>query len=267
MLTGIDHFIVAVDDPDSAAEELETALGLRVGPGGIHPTHGSFNRLAWLGDSYIELLGIGDRALALGSWLGQRALEVLDRAGTGYVGLALASDDLATEVAALRSRGSWLGEPEAGHRTTPDGAVVRWKVSTPASADSELGLLFLIEHDPRGAEWSADERAQRAAQSHPLGGPARLVRVELPVRDMKLATMEVHRHIGPAFRPSLAGRGARDASVGEQTLRLVRAGEGQRPTVVVRGGSRSRAADLFGCRWLVEPADGLRTGETSSARG
>jgi hypothetical protein len=254
MLTGIDHFIVAGGDPDRAADELEAALGLRAGPGGRHPAYGSFNRLVWLGDSYLEILGISDRELAAAAWFGPRALEVLDHAGAGYVGLSLVADDLVADVAALRAQGSSLGEPAAGQRARPDGGVVRWKVATPAVADPELGCVFLIEHDPTGAEWTPKDRARRAADVHPLGGPVRLVRVELPVSDMKLATMQLHRHVGPAFRPSLAGAGARDASVGSQTLRLVRAGAGRLPTVVVRGGSESRAAELFGCRWLVEPA-------------
>ena len=253
MLTGLDHFIVAVPDPDGAAAELERVLGLRAGPGGRHTEYGSFNRLLWLGDSYVELLGIADRSLAEHAWFGQRALQVLDERGAGYVGLSFASDDLAADMRALHAQGSLLGPPEAGERTRPDGGSVRWKVAT-AEPDPELGHLFLIEHDSTGAEWTPADRARRAAEGHPLGGPARMLRVELPVDDMKRTTMRLHRDLGLQFRPSLAGGGARDASLGRQTLRLLSAAQDERPAVAISGGSEARAATLFGCRWVVESA-------------
>jgi hypothetical protein len=112
----------------------------------------------------------------------------------------------------------------------------------------------VIEHDTRGAEWTPDERAERAATSHPLGGPVRLERVEVPVASTQRATMRVHRDVGVAFRPSLAGAGARDGAVGRQTLRMLPAAQKDPPRVVVRGGPLGREVDLLGLRWLVEPA-------------
>jgi hypothetical protein len=254
MLTGIDHFIVAVPSPDEAAIELESTLGLRAGPGGRHEEYGSFNRLLWLGDSYIELLGVADPSLAAGAWFGPRTLSVLAEAGAGYVGLALVVDDLVAQMAELHGQGSRLSQPEAGERARPDGRVVRWRVAVPVEADPEVGLPFLIEHDTGAAEWTPEERAQRAAEEHPLGGPARLARVELPVRDIPATTMRLHRDVGLAFRPSLAGGGARDANAGDQILRLMPAAAGALPKVVVRGGSTARRAVVVGCEWVVEPA-------------
>ncbi|HUG48961.1 MAG TPA: VOC family protein [Candidatus Limnocylindria bacterium] len=255
MLTGIDHFIVAVPSPDDAARELEAALGLRAGAGGRHEEYGSFNRLIWLGDSYIELLGVADPALAGRAWFGPKALEVLGDPGGGYVGMSFASDDLESDVAALRAGGSRLRAPEAGERARPDGRAVRWKVATLPEADAQLGHLFLIEHDSASAEWTAQERAARATEEHPLGGAARLERVELPVRDMKSASMHAHRDVGLQFRPSLVGAGARDSSVGRQTLRLVPGGPGIMPVVVVHGGGEARELRALGCLWRLEPAE------------
>jgi hypothetical protein len=253
MLTGIDHYIVVVPDPDEAADQLEQAIGLRASAGGRHAAYGSFNRLVWLGDSYIEILGVADRELAAGAWFGPHALKVLDRAGAGYIGVSFVSDDLDAEMAGLHRQGSRLGAAEPGQRHRPDGGTVRWKVAS-GDPDPELGYLFLIEHDHTGAEWNEQDRARRAAESHPLGGPARLERVELPVSDVRAKTMSLHRDLGLAFRPSLAGEGARDTSIGRQVLRLVHAGPDRLPTVVVRGGSERRDVELFGCRWLVEAA-------------
>ena len=64
VLLGIDHVVLAVDDPDAAAAELEAKLGLAATGGGRHEALGTFNRLVWLGDSYLELIGVFDRELA-----------------------------------------------------------------------------------------------------------------------------------------------------------------------------------------------------------
>jgi len=251
MITGIDHVIVAVPDPDEAAAELERLLGLRAGPGGRHEHYGSRNRLIWLGDSYVELLGIDDERLAAGAWYGPRALSVLSEHGAGYVGLSFASDDLAAEMAVLQGQGSVLGAPAEGERRRPDGRIVRWRVAVPPAADPDVGLVFLIQHDAQGAEWTAPERAERARQQHPLGGPVRLTHFELPVREVRATTMRLHRDVGLQFRPSLAGGGARDASAGSQTVRLIAARPGVLPVVAMRGGRSEVDAAAFGCRWLI----------------
>ena len=77
MLLGIDHVVLAADDPEAAAAELETRLGLVASGGGRHEALGTFNWLVWLGDAYLELLGVFDRELAAGSWLGRPALDSL----------------------------------------------------------------------------------------------------------------------------------------------------------------------------------------------
>jgi hypothetical protein len=253
MLIGLDHFIVAVDDPDDAAAQLESEVGLRAGAGGRHAAHGTHNRLIWLGDTYIELMGVFDRDLARASWFGSHALRLLDETGGGQMGLVLAADDIDADVQRLRATGSSLGQPESGERVRPDGGVVRWHLAHAAEPDPELGLVFLIEHDTAAAEWTPEERARRAQEMHPAGGPVRLVRVELPVHDMKSSTMRLHRDVALQFRPSLAGGGARDSSVGEHVVRLVRAASGVLPRVVLRGGDERRQVAALGCQWLMEP--------------
>lgn len=256
MLTGIDHLIVASADPDLAVAELEQVLGLRATGGGRHEAQGTFNRLIWLGDSYLELMGVFDRALAAESWWGRHISGLLDASPGAYAGLALASDDLDAEVSRLRAQGAPIGDPIAGERRRTDGEVVRWSIARPPDVDDELGLTFLIQHDPTAAEWRPADREARAEEVHPLGGPVRLARAELPVTDMRRSTMRVHRDLGVPFRPSLAGGGARDGTVGGQTLRLVRAAPGRPPTVVMRGGRETREADLCGCRFRIEAASG-----------
>lgn len=74
----IDHVIYGVVDVDEAADRLRREYGLGSLPGGIH-LGGTTNRLVPLAPpTFLELLGIGDTALADGSWLA-RALNGRDR--------------------------------------------------------------------------------------------------------------------------------------------------------------------------------------------
>jgi catechol 2,3-dioxygenase-like lactoylglutathione lyase family enzyme len=253
MLSGIDHVIVACADPEAAVLALERELGLSAGGGGRHETSGTFNRLVWLGDSYLELVGVFDVALAEDGMFGRHISSVLRGAPAGFAGVALATSDLAAGVAQLRGMGSAIADPLDGERLRSDGRVVRWRTGRLAAPDPDLGLAFLIEHDTSAAEWSDADRAERAADTHPLGTPARLARLVVPVSSTSRATQRLHRDLGLAFRPSLAGRGARDTSIGAQTLRLVPSIAGVLPTIVIRAGAEPRETTLLGCRWILEP--------------
>jgi hypothetical protein len=138
--------------------------------------------------------------------------------GEGLVTWAVASDALESDVAGFQALGSSLGEPAAGERRREDGSVVRWRVSVPERPGP--AEPFLIEHDPTSAEWTPADRAARADESHPLGGPVRLDVLELPTGNVPATIQRLARTLGLRFRPSLAGRGARDANLGQQIVRL-----------------------------------------------
>ncbi len=219
MLLGIDHLVIACPDPDAAARELEEQVGLRAGGGGRHEALGTFNRLVWLGDSYLELIGVFDRELAERSWVGAPTVRALD-AGGGLATWAVATDSIEADVARLRGAGSPVAAPIAGERLRPDGGVVRWRLAAPPILGPDEPP-FLIEHDPVGAEWSPRERASRATEAHPVGWPIRLETLEIAVPDPGAIGLRALRTVGIGpFRPSLTGGGARDASVGAQTVRL-----------------------------------------------
>lgn len=255
MLTGIDHLVVACADPDIAADLLLDRLGLAATGGGRHERLGTFNRIVWLGDSYLELIGVVDRALAEASWIGRPTLQALDREG-GLATWAVASDAIDDDVALLRARGSDLADPIPGERARPDGRLVRWRLALPR----RLGPAdppFLIEHDPLSAEWTPAERSARRAGTHPIGGPVRLEVLEIPVADPHRSSLRflAGAGIGP-FRPSLAGRGTRDAVIGTQTLRLrpdVRADAVATIWLAADAAPADAARDLelLGCRWVV----------------
>ena len=248
MLQGIDHLVIAVTDPDAAAADLETRLGLKPGGGGRHDLLGTYNRLVWLGDTYLELIGVFDPELAAGSWVGAPTLRALERGG-GLATWAIATDAIDHDTSALRARGSELAEPAASERRRADGEVVRWRLAAAPRLDPGLPP-FLIEHDTDAAEWTSADRATRA------DGPARMTVLELSVDEVNRTSQAFLRSVGLRFRPSLTGGGARDANVGRQTVRLRPRREADAPRSTVHLNIRGRAAadvELLGLRWRTEP--------------
>jgi hypothetical protein len=251
VLLGIDHLVIAVHDLDDAARELEQRVGLAATGGGRHPVLGTQNRLAWLGDTYVELVSIADRGTAERSWLGVPTLSAL-AAGGGLATWAIATDSMDSDLAALRAIGAGFGDAVPGERVRPDGGVVRWRLAI-GRALGPTEPPFLIEHDTFAAEWTDAERAARSAEIQPIGGPVRLEVLELPVPDMPAAVQMLGRTADLRFRPSLAGGATRHANLGPHIVRL-------RPmygkTVVPWIGLASPAGDgrsveAVGCRWTV----------------
>jgi hypothetical protein len=248
MLLGIDHLVVAVRDPDAAAAELEADLGLAFTGGGRHDSAGTFNRLSFLGDTYVELIGVFDRARVESSTafpVSRVALRLLDEGREGLATYALATDDIEDAAERLRAAGSTIGPPVPGARTRPDGEVVRWTTAFP-----DLGPdrpPFLIEHEGVGAEWGPAARADRASFRHPGGGLVRVASLAVPARDPAA--------VADGYRDSVGVDVGPDGTVlvGTQTIRLL-AGTGP-PVVELRGeaGTPVLAAVRLGIRWRRRP--------------
>jgi len=251
VLLGIDHLVIAVRDVEAAASALEATVGLASTGGGRHEAMGTYNRLAFLGDTYVELIGVFDRSLVVSSTtfaVGNAALACLEAGREGLATFALATDAVDADVAALRAAGSPIGMPVPGSRTRQDGETVRWSTAFP-----ELGperAPFLIEHAYEGAEWGPQARAARAAFHHPAGGRVRLVSLELPVADVDPVGAEYGRVLGIAF-----SEGWR-AQVGEQEVALRVANESAErqdlPVVRLAGepGTPDLDTDILGVRWV-----------------
>ena len=254
MLLGIDHLVIAVRDPDVAASTIERDLGIAFTGGGRHDAWGTFNRLAFLGDTYLELIGVFDRALVAsraGSAVGRATLAILDADREGVATFALATDDIDGDVGRLRNEGSSISAPVDGSRTRPDGDVVRWRTA----AAGRLGPCeppFLIEHEDAGPEWGAEARAERAAFRHPIGGRVRLTRLTLPCADPAAAANAHRATVGLAFESP--DDGGAEVLMGSQVVRLSGDGDAQ-PSVDLVGDGWREPLDVVGhgMRWRCAP--------------
>lgn len=176
MLTGFDHFIILVNQLESAMQTFRR-LGFDVHAGGEHPAFGSHNALiAFADNTYIELVAFKDPALAANSFW-RAGVERL-RMGEGFAGFVLASNDIANDVARLKSSLAY-DEPKAGARVRLDGQRVEWHTSMFNA--TPVGLMpFLIQDDtPRPL------RIEPAQEG--LGSRARVKEVIVAARNVEQA--------------------------------------------------------------------------------
>jgi catechol 2,3-dioxygenase-like lactoylglutathione lyase family enzyme len=252
MITAIDHIVVGVPEPDDAARELTDRLGLAFGGGGRHPTLGTRNRLAFLGDSYLELMGVDDPRLAAESPIGAAAMRAIEGGG-GFATYALLDDAIETTVAALAAAGSSIGPVQQGARERPDGEVVEFWIASPERLGPDAPP-FLIKHAYVGPEWGTDARAARRATAHPIGSPVVLVRLELATADPMALAAEYSAHLGLEF---WAVADLAVCTIGAHTIRLVPSREMEVPAAVVVGASVEvpRSVEALGMRFDVEPVE------------
>ena len=253
-ILGIDHLVIAVRDPDAAAADLERELGLAFTGGGRHAELGTWNRLAFLGDSYLELIGVFDACLVEanpGFAIGRAVQTVLDTGREGLATWAVAVDDCGVEVARLRHHGSGIGDPVPGSRVRPDGELVRWVTAWPALGPGQPP--FLIEHEMSGAEWGPDALAARRAYAHPGLGRARLARLILPLADPVAYVDRCEDAVGIRFRADLSGW---TAYIGFDAVHLHPTSSGL-PEVQLdtpATAAATRHVTLHGIDWVAGPA-------------
>jgi len=183
MLTRIDHVMICVPDLPKAIDAY-TRIGFGVRAGGVHPDGGTENAIAFFQDDYLELLAVrkGEERLASAA-----LLDFLAR-GPGLRYVALQSDDLAADVAAMRRRGVDVGDPVDGGRRTPDGHELRWQ-SARLGASNPLPIFFIEHLTPLA------ERRRGHTGEHP-NGARRTERVYIAVSDVAKAADLYSRVLG-----------------------------------------------------------------------
>lgn len=193
MLTGIDHVIVAVRDL-AAAERDYARLGLRAVGGGVHTGGATHNALVGLGPAYLELLAPNPEAPPPEP--GSLAATLLDflATGEGLFYFALRSDDLASDLARLRSAGASYRDLARGGAELPDGTRRGWTTG-PRPRPADLAHPFLIQHDELAGDRPAWFARLGLDRPGPLGAP-RLRALRLAAGDLAHATAEYAREYG-----------------------------------------------------------------------
>ena len=167
MFTRIDHVMICVPDLSRGIDQYNK-MGFNIYPGGNHPGKGTHNAIAFNTEDYLELLAIRDPAeqQAAAGVAGTTAagLPEFIAAGGGIRYVVVQSDDLAADVAAMRSRGVDVSDAVDASRRTLDGKLLQWKAAV-LGPRNPLSI-FLIQHVTPLAE----RRAQLPiAGNHPNG--------------------------------------------------------------------------------------------------
>jgi len=186
MLTRIDHVMICVPDLRTGIDAY-TRMGFDVRPGGMHTGRGTHNAVAFNAEDYLELLSVRDRDEYLAASPDGGLLTFLAQGG-GFRYVAVQSDDLAADVAAMRARGVDVSDVADGSRRTPGGQELRW-TSARLGPRNPLPIFFIQHLTPL-----AERRGPRAGQ-HP-NGALRVDRVYVAVPDVASAAETYGRVLG-----------------------------------------------------------------------
>ena len=177
MLTRIDHIMICVPDLERGIDAY-TRIGFRIHPGGAHADRATHNAIAFHQEDYLELLSLRDRSAVPAPGTSEARLAEFLARGGGFRYVAVQSDALDADVAAMRARGVDVGDPADGARRTPGGQELRWK-SASLGPRNPLPIFFIQHLTPL-----AERRRQVAdAGDHP-NGVQRLDRVYIAVPDL-----------------------------------------------------------------------------------
>src|SRR2546426_2992413 len=180
--------MICVPKLDEAIDAY-TRIGFNVYPGGAHAGRATHNAIAFLQDDYLELLSLRDTAALVPGSSDARLAEFL-AAGGGFRYVAVQSDDLAADLAAMRRRGVEVSDATEGARRTPAGQELRWKAAGLGPRNA-LAIFFVQHLTP------LDERRRQVARAsdHP-NGALRLDRVYIAVPDVAVAAASYGRVLG-----------------------------------------------------------------------
>ena len=186
MLTRIDHVMICVEDLQKGIDAY-TRIGFDIRPGGVHPGRGTHNAIAFNAEDYLEVMSVRDRSEYLSSSPAGGLLDFLARGG-GFRYVAVQSDDLAADVAAMRGRGVDVSDAVEGGRQTPDRKRLRWKAAS-LGARNALPIFFIEHLTP------LEERRGPRQGAHP-NGALRVDRVYIAVTDVASAAEVYSRVLG-----------------------------------------------------------------------
>jgi catechol 2,3-dioxygenase-like lactoylglutathione lyase family enzyme len=198
----IDHVVVAVNDLAATIQDYER-LGFTVTIGGEHAHRGSHNALVTFQDgSYIELIAFRhEPPVKDNTWWD------LLQIGEGLVDVAVISEDLPREIAALAEAGFAIAGPMQGGRHLPDGTRIDWRVAR-LDVQGHDRYPFLIDDLT-----SRDQRVPQGETSRHANGVTGTARVTIGVSSLASATPRFEAIFGEGDGPRF--------TVGDQAIDLV----------------------------------------------
>ncbi|MGW7817502.1 VOC family protein [Streptomyces puniciscabiei] len=139
----LDHLVLATPDLAATIADFARRTGVTPVPGGAHPGLGTRNHLVGLGGrGYLEILGpdpeqpepAGPRPFGVDRLTGPRTLT-----------WAISPPDLDAAIRTARERGYDTGPVRPMSRRTPDGTVLRWRLTDGGHAHPSGLVPFLID--------------------------------------------------------------------------------------------------------------------------
>jgi len=139
----VDHLVYATPDLTVGIDAIEKLLGIRATPGGQHPGAGTRNALVALGPaSYLEIIG-PDPEQPHPS--GPRRFGIDGLKSPRITAWAAKGQDLERLVADAARNGVNLGPVGCGSRNRPDGVLLSWRFTSPATVLSDAIVPFFID--------------------------------------------------------------------------------------------------------------------------
>lgn len=139
----LDHLVYATPDVDATIADLEAKLGVRAAIGGRHVGRGTRNALLGLSEfSYLEIIGPDSSQLGVNRprWFGIDSLTT-----PRLVTWAIQLGDVERVMGDSARSGVVLGKITHGSRETPDGSVLRWRLTEPSAMIDDGLVPFLID--------------------------------------------------------------------------------------------------------------------------
>jgi Glyoxalase-like domain len=139
----LDHLVYATPDLQIGIDTIERTLGVKATPGGQHPGLGTRNALIALGPtSYLEIIGpdpdqpkpAGPRRFGIDALNAPRIVRWVVKS---------------SELTAIKDKadkaGVALGAVASGSRKRPDGVVLAWRYTDPATVVADGLVPFFID--------------------------------------------------------------------------------------------------------------------------
>jgi hypothetical protein len=143
LLARVDHLVYATPDLQLGIEAIEKQLGVKATAGGQHPGVGTRNALVSLGPtSYLEIIGPDPEQPKPA---GPRRFGIDDLKAPRIVRWVVKSSELEAVRAKAEKAGVTLGVVASGSRRRPDGVMLAWRYTDPATVVADGLVPFFID--------------------------------------------------------------------------------------------------------------------------